>query len=80
MPLGDFEGQMPGEPCRQLIALPDARRRRKGIQLHAAHAQFFTVEDPPRLTQRRRNTIEQIKVLSAVSRTWAISINPPRRV
>ncbi|SWL70418.1 Uncharacterised protein [Klebsiella pneumoniae] len=61
MPLGDFEGQMPGEPGRQLIALPDARRRRKGIQLHAAHAQFFTVEDPPRLAQRRRNTIEQIK-------------------
>ncbi|VGQ02142.1 hypothetical protein SB00610_04987 [Klebsiella quasipneumoniae subsp. similipneumoniae] len=61
MPLGDFEGQMSGEPGRQLIALPDARRRRKGIQLNAAHPQLFAVEYAPRLAQRRRNAIEQIK-------------------
>ena len=61
MPLGNFEGQMTRQPGGQLIALPDARRRRKGIQLNAAYAQLFTVEDPPRLAQRRRNTIEQIE-------------------
>ncbi len=81
MPLGDhatggvFEGQMPGRgrPPADSVSLTPAAGGVKRILADAAHAQFFApAEDPPRLTQRRRNTIEQIKgVVSAVSHcTW----------